>query len=180
VNGARTSNWLRASTRAAIHTRDNWTCAWCGASVDTHGFCELGGHSVTDLVLTVDHLHPHCMGGTNAPWNLVTACWECNTNRGVASSLAMLAWLDAEGRDTVAVRKRLLRARIDLTPFRTIGRRLERERPLWYARHKKAAASEGYARTQRQLRFGFQLGVVLQFGIDSSCEPLEQAAAVPF
>lgn len=66
-------NWIRQERRLAIYLRDGLACVWCGASVEQ------------DTVLSLDHLQPHCKGGSNLATNLVTACKRCNDSRGARS-----------------------------------------------------------------------------------------------
>lgn len=50
-----------------IFRRDNYTCQYCGTR---------GGH------LTIDHVIPRRMGGSQSWQNLVTACAACNHQKG--------------------------------------------------------------------------------------------------
>ena len=54
--------------RYAIMVRDNYTCRYCGGTLP-------------DVVLTIDHVTPVALGGTNSPANLVTACRDCNAGK---------------------------------------------------------------------------------------------------
>ena len=65
-------NWIRQSSRLAIYLRDRLACAYCGATVED------------GAILSLDHLIPRSEGGDNKPTNLVTACMECNRERGTA------------------------------------------------------------------------------------------------
>jgi 5-methylcytosine-specific restriction endonuclease McrA len=65
-------SWIRQSTRVAIYLRDGFKCAYCGE--------DLRGKSPREMGL--DHLECSSHGGSNAPWNLVTACRSCNSKRG--------------------------------------------------------------------------------------------------
>lgn len=38
-------------------------------------------HGRRYVVLHVDHVVPVSLGGTNDPWNLVAACWDCNAGK---------------------------------------------------------------------------------------------------
>lgn len=53
------------SLRFQILRRDNHTCRYCGANAP-------------DVKLTVDHVVPEALGGTDKPENLVAACEGCN------------------------------------------------------------------------------------------------------
>lgn len=51
-------------TRFEVLRRDGHTCRYCGATAP-------------DATLTVDHVLPVALGGTDGPENLVTACRDC-------------------------------------------------------------------------------------------------------
>lgn len=58
--------------RYEILRRDNHTCRYCGrTSVETR--------------LTVDHVVPTALGGSDEPSNLVTACADCNAGKSASS-----------------------------------------------------------------------------------------------
>jgi len=54
--------------RFEILRRDNHACRYCGATAP-------------DAKLTIDHVTPVALGGTDDPTNLVTACAECNSGK---------------------------------------------------------------------------------------------------
>lgn len=54
--------------RFEVFTRDNHACRYCG----THA---------PDAVLTIDHVIPTALGGSDDPSNLVTACKDCNAGK---------------------------------------------------------------------------------------------------
>lgn len=54
--------------RFEIFARDGFTCRYCGVQSDK-------------AVMVVDHVHPVCQGGTNAPENLITSCEPCNQGK---------------------------------------------------------------------------------------------------
>jgi 5-methylcytosine-specific restriction endonuclease McrA len=66
-NANRGSGWLTQARRLRIYARDNFQCYWCRNRL---------------LPLTLDHIFPRSHGGTNDTFNLVTACMQCNRNRG--------------------------------------------------------------------------------------------------
>jgi hypothetical protein len=68
-------HWIRSEKRLAILVRDRGICLWCNRRPQK---------------LTLDHLIPHCEGGSNQHTNLVTACLFCNSARG-AKSVASFA-----------------------------------------------------------------------------------------
>lgn len=59
-------------TRYEVLRRDNHTCRYCGGSAP-------------DVVLTVDHVTPVALGGTDEPSNLVAACKDCNAGKASTS-----------------------------------------------------------------------------------------------
>lgn len=63
-------NWIRKEKRLAIYLRDGMACAYCGSAIED------------GIQLTLDHLTPYSLGGSNQPTNLVTCCMKCNSSRG--------------------------------------------------------------------------------------------------
>lgn len=59
-------------TRYEVLKRDNHTCRYCGSSAP-------------DVKLTVDHVTPVALGGSDAPDNLVAACVDCNAGKSSTS-----------------------------------------------------------------------------------------------
>lgn len=59
---------LTKRIRFEILKRDNHTCRYCGASAP-------------EATLTVDHVLPLALGGTDQPNNLVAACKDCNAGK---------------------------------------------------------------------------------------------------
>ena len=53
--------------RWAVFQRDGYACLRCGSDTD----------------LTIDHIHPVALGGTNHPSNLQTLCRSCNAGKGI-------------------------------------------------------------------------------------------------
>lgn len=58
--------------RFEILRRDNHTCRYCGATA-------------SDVILTVDHVVPTALGGSDEPSNLVTACAPCNSGKSATN-----------------------------------------------------------------------------------------------
>ncbi|MGZ4663616.1 MAG: HNH endonuclease [Frankiaceae bacterium] len=54
--------------RHEIMRRDNFTCRYCGATAENGR-------------LTIDHVTPVALGGSDDPSNLVTACADCNAGK---------------------------------------------------------------------------------------------------
>lgn len=63
---------LTKRTRFEVLRRDNHTCRYCGGTAP-------------DVVLTVDHVTPVALGGSDDPSNLVTACKDCNAGKSSTS-----------------------------------------------------------------------------------------------
>lgn len=57
-------------TRFEVLRRDNYTCRYCRA---------------TENPLTIDHVTPVSLGGTDDPSNLVAACRDCNLGKSSTS-----------------------------------------------------------------------------------------------
>ncbi|WP_052590840.1 HNH endonuclease [Luteipulveratus mongoliensis] len=57
-------------TRFEVLRRDNYTCRYCRSS---------------EGALTIDHVTPVALGGTDDPDNLVACCKDCNAGKGSSS-----------------------------------------------------------------------------------------------
>lgn len=58
---------IRREARSARPIAPNDVCAYC---------CQPSER------MTIDHVIPICQGGGNDPWNLVPACFRCNSRKG--------------------------------------------------------------------------------------------------
>lgn len=63
--------------RYEILRRDGFACQYCGAGAP-------------DATLTVDHVTPKALGGTDDPANLLTACEDCNAGKSSSNPDAPL------------------------------------------------------------------------------------------
>ncbi|CAA9365184.1 MAG: hypothetical protein AVDCRST_MAG68-5135 [uncultured Gemmatimonadetes bacterium] len=63
--------------RHEVMRRDNHTCKYCGATAP-------------DVKLTIDHVTPVTLGGSDDPTNLVTACADCNAGKSATPPDAAL------------------------------------------------------------------------------------------
>jgi hypothetical protein len=63
---------LSKRTRFEVLRRDNHTCRYCGGTAP-------------DVMLTVDHVTPVSLGGSDDPSNLVAACKDCNAGKASTS-----------------------------------------------------------------------------------------------
>lgn len=71
----------------AIYVRDNFTCQYCGGTVED------------GAKLTIDHIYPVNAGGGNDTYNLITSCQKCNMSKSktlMPNSLIMKYWIDNE------------------------------------------------------------------------------------
>ncbi len=59
-------------TRFEVLRRDNHVCRYCGAKAP-------------DVTLTIDHIIPVALGGSDKPDNLVAACRDCNYGKASTS-----------------------------------------------------------------------------------------------
>jgi hypothetical protein len=64
-------------TRYEVLRRDNHACRYCGCAAP-------------DAVLTVDHVIPVALGGSDKPDNLVAACKDCNAGKAASNPDAAL------------------------------------------------------------------------------------------
>lgn len=63
---------MTSKLRLQIKERDNFTCQFCGNSIDKE----------PNLLLEIDHKIPVSMGGITEESNLQTLCWRCNRTKG--------------------------------------------------------------------------------------------------
>lgn len=93
--------------RHEVMRRDNHTCRYCGATAP-------------DVKLTIDHVTPTTLGGSDDPSNLVTACADCNAGKSATPPDAPLVaaihetsdrWVDAVAEATVRRNDELQRQR---------------------------------------------------------------------
>lgn len=86
-------HWIRDSTRYAIYYRDRnpntgkFRCLWC---------------NIQHKKLSLDHLLPVNMGGTNDPSNLITSCLNCNVQRRAQD---YESWTDSGNFDLAVYRR---------------------------------------------------------------------------
>lgn len=85
--------------RFEILLRDNHTCRYCGAKAP-------------DVEMTVDHVLPVALGGTDDPGNLVAACKDCNGGKAASTPGApLLAQVAADADRWAAAIKEVARRR---------------------------------------------------------------------
>ena len=95
--------------RFEILKRDNHTCRYCGATAP-------------EAALTVDHVMPVALGGTDLPENLVAACRDCNAGKSSVPAGAPLV------ADVAADALRWSRAVLAASEVLAADRALRRER----------------------------------------------------
>lgn len=85
---------LSKRIRHEIMRRDNHACRYCG-------------QIAPDVKLTIDHVVPVALGGSDEPTNLVTACVDCNAGKtSVAPDQALVADVSADALRWAAAMKR--------------------------------------------------------------------------
>lgn len=65
------SQWSKAK-RAKVYTSGSGMCGYCGVFLHEHE-------------LTIDHVIPKSMGGSNGLSNLMCSCKTCNSSKGTKS-----------------------------------------------------------------------------------------------
>jgi hypothetical protein len=91
----RSSAWIRRNKRWTIYITNNYQCAYCGRTL-----FEID-------VLTLDHLVPIELGGTNHASNLVVACRSCNSKKADTNLNDFLSYLSSSGVDTNNIKRRV-------------------------------------------------------------------------
>lgn len=99
--------------RYEILRRDKHTCRYCGSKAP-------------DAVLTVDHVMPVSLGGSDEPNNLVAACKDCNAGKTSSSPDAPLV----DDVNEVAARYALAHSRV--VEERAAKFALDEENILWF------------------------------------------------
>lgn len=93
---------IGARLRFEVLRRCNFACYYCGVPA-----------ALGVKVLHVDHVIPVDLGGTNEPWNLVAACWDCNSGKTNGAPTPELiqrvrrdytAYLESTGVDVISCR----------------------------------------------------------------------------
>ena len=97
VRKDRSSSWIRRDKRWSIYAKHEFTCAYCGKNLND------------GIMLTLDHVTPIELGGSNDVTNLVACCWSCNAVKGQRSTRSFLAYLRKQGVDTDEIRIRVRR-----------------------------------------------------------------------
>jgi len=89
--------WIRKEKRRAIYLRDGLRCTYCGKGIED------------EIQLTLDHVLPQELGGSNSEKNLVTACKCCNSAKGSKSIGKFFKYLEARGVEIQEIKKRIRR-----------------------------------------------------------------------
>jgi hypothetical protein len=88
---------LAVARRVRLAGEQGWRCCYCGCRMDPDPSRPDG--------VTIEHVIPKALGGTNDWINLVAACNRCNERRGLRRAPlpnAVLSWIAGE----IAVRQR--------------------------------------------------------------------------
>ena len=113
ANAANVGNWIRKDKRLAIYLRDGEACVWCGDTLEN------------GATLSLDHVNPCELGGSNHESNLVTSCISCNCSRKDQTVRQYLATLRDKGVDTsklaAKVRRHVSRK---LTSYRKMAKQI--------------------------------------------------------
>jgi hypothetical protein len=80
INGGK---WITRKRRLAIYLRDGFKCVYCTADLT----------QASPREITLDHIKPRCKGGSHKAKNLLTACVQCNSQRGSNTIEAFLKTL---------------------------------------------------------------------------------------
>ena len=93
------SKWIRPEKRQRIYASDDHRCCYCGASL------------YDGAALSLDHVVPCELGGTNEATNLVTACISCNSAKRDLPLGEFVAHLGDKGIDAETVKRTVANAR---------------------------------------------------------------------
>lgn len=140
-------------TRFEVLRRDNHTCRYCRA---------------TDQPLTVDHVTPVALGGTDDPSNLVAACKDCNAGKSSSSPDAPLVAQVADDavRWAAAMKAAYDEANVDIKKRRAYIRKFDRTWDKYKAGGKTVDRPPTYTNT---VGHWFQIEVpfeVVEYGIE--------------
>lgn len=91
------SRWIRPEKRRAIYARDDYRCVYCNKGIEH------------EIILTLDHIIPSELGGSNNHWNLVTSCLTCNSMKRDLSLTQFLKFLQGKGIDTKGIGQKIKR-----------------------------------------------------------------------
>jgi hypothetical protein len=92
--------WIRSEKRLALYATRSPICIWCLRSKREHG-----------VTLTLDHVVPYSLGGTNRVSNLVVACKVCNCQRKDRSIQSFAERLCGVGPQAAAILRRIEESR---------------------------------------------------------------------
>lgn len=81
---AKGRKWLaqheRVKLRNQMADEQGWRCCYCDVGMVAHGPADI---ETNPTLVTIEHVMPKSLGGTNDPSNLKAACLECNYVRGL-------------------------------------------------------------------------------------------------
>ena len=140
-------------TRFEVLRRDNHTCRYCRS---------------TDNPLTIDHVTPVALGGTDKPDNLVACCKACNAGKSSSSPDATFVAQVADDavRWSAAMKAAYDEANVDLKKRRAYIRKFERTWSKYKAGGKTVDLPPTYTNT---VGHWFQIEVpfeVVEYGVE--------------
>lgn len=68
---------MDSNLREKIYIRDKGKCRYCRKQIEWEAVTKQGRKDVT-----LDHIIPKCLGGTDSEDNLTIACFRCNNLKG--------------------------------------------------------------------------------------------------
>jgi 5-methylcytosine-specific restriction endonuclease McrA len=89
---------IPAPLRTAIKARDGHRCVYCQRAASK------------TVRLTLDHVVVYSEGGPDLATNLVTACMDCNRDRGISDIDHFAEWLRRRNRGDTGIEARVLKA----------------------------------------------------------------------
>lgn len=142
--------------RFEVLRRDNYTCRYCRS---------------TDDPLTIDHVKPVVLGGTDEPSNLVACCKDCNT--GKASSTPDESLVDQVSEDAVRWAKAM-----EAAANRYVASRMQTLTLYDYVYDEWQSASATYRRGRAELPADYEASVDQWLRAGAPPQLIDEAIAV--
>lgn len=136
------------SLRFQILRRDNHACKYCG-------------RKAPEVKLTIDHVVPETLGGSDHPSNLVTACADCNGGKSaIPPDAALVAQVADDAARWAAAQRTVAEAMLaDLNRTKALLQRFEQR---WHSHGRMAYLETGWERSiERFLVAGLPVEVIL-------------------
>lgn len=115
-------HWIRDNKREALYRRDNGCCVYCGISFEKT--------KRQGIPMTLDHVHPRELGGSNQIDNLVTACLVCNCAKQHRGLRGFLKYLRSIGVGTTGIARRVRRQLSKSIVVHSAGGRKTKLKPI--------------------------------------------------